>query len=743
MLSKQLIMQRVHQQVNQPAKHAKIGKVGWIAGATLLWLVCGSVNPLHAELHVGAAKVDVSPDQWPVLINGGMTSRTADKVKTPVNARAIVMDDGHERLAIVVVDSCMMPRTLLDEAKQLASTRTQLKPDRILISATHTHTAPSSFGCLGTDPDANYVPLLRQRLVEAIEAAEKNLAPARVGWGSGQAPRFTALRRWVRRPDSIVLDPFGNATVRANMHVAANPDDAIGPTGPEDPELAMIAFETLDGHPIAVLANFSMHYFSDVPVSADYFGLFCDGFEHHMNASTTTDRPAPVAVMSHGCSGDIWKKDYLRAAPEADGTIEEYAQGLLAIATEAYAAIETRADADLAMEQAELSMRYRTPDAQRLQWAQQIVEETGDRLPQTLPEIYAREQIFLNEMQTTEIIVQAIRIGDIAIASTPTETYALSGLKLKLQSPLAKTMVIELANGAEGYIPPPEQHLLGGYNTWPARSAGLEPTAEPRIVAADLSLLEKVSGRPRRAFQQTQGPAAETILGLEPLAYWRLDEMAGNAASDSSGAGRTAVYEPNVLFFLEGPIPPNEPAALGPWAEFTTDGETNRCAHFAGGRLAAQLPELQGDYSLVLSFWNGMPVGARDVAGWMFSRDYDHTLSSGGLHLGLSGGADQPGRLMLQAGNDKPQFGTSSTPRWQWGRAVLVKSGNNISVYQADAEKPEISLELTTQQAELPSIAESFFGGRSDRQDNWEGKLDEVAVFDRALNAGEVAELLK
>src|SRR5690606_37974692 len=152
-----------------------------------------------------------------------------------------------------------------------------------------------------------------------------------------------------------------------------------------------------------------------------------------------------------------------------------------------------------------------------------------------------------------------IRIGDIAIASTPTETYALTGLKLKHQSPLTNTMVIELANGAEGYIPPPEQHTLGGYNTWPARSAGLEPTAEPRIVAANLKLLEKVAGSPRRAFQQSRGPAAETILELKPLAYWRLDEMAGNAASDSSGAGRTGVYEPNVLFFLEGPIAPTEP----------------------------------------------------------------------------------------------------------------------------------------------------------------------------------------
>ncbi len=47
-----------------------------------------------AEFRAGAAVVDVTPQQLPVLVNGGMTSRSADKVKSPVTARAIVMDDG-------------------------------------------------------------------------------------------------------------------------------------------------------------------------------------------------------------------------------------------------------------------------------------------------------------------------------------------------------------------------------------------------------------------------------------------------------------------------------------------------------------------------------------------------------------------------------------------------------------------------------------------------------------------------
>jgi hypothetical protein len=87
------------------------------------------------------------------------------------------------------------------------------------------------------------------------------------------------------------------------------------------------------------------------------------------------------------------------------------------------------------------------------------------------------------------------------MAAIPNEVFAVTGLKLKAQSPLQPLMNLELANGAEGYIPPPEQHALGGYTTWPARTAGLAVDAEPRIVAALLDLLEQVSGAKRRPLE--------------------------------------------------------------------------------------------------------------------------------------------------------------------------------------------------------------------------------------------------
>jgi hypothetical protein len=690
-----------------------------------------SAQVARAELRAGAAAVDVTPTQFPVLVNGNMLSVSAQGSTSPVFARAIVLDDGRQRLAIVVVDSCMMGREFLDDVKHLAAARTDIAPDRMLISATHTHTAPASMGCLGTDADSAYVPFLREKIAEAIAVAESRLESAQVGWAVKNAANYTALRRWIIRPDRLIADPFGNLTGRANMHAGANWDNVTGESGPEDPNLSLIAFQSTDGRSIAVLANFSMHYFSGVtPINADYYGLFCRGLEDQL---TPADGGAPrcVAIMSHGCSGDIWRRDYAKGSPypDQDWTVDQYADDLVRIAMDGLKSIAYRAEADLAMAETRMTLNYRVPDRQRLEWAQRIVAAMGDRPPKTTEEVYAREQIFLQERQSTEVVVQGLRIGEIAIATTPCETYALTGWKLKLQSPLDKTMVIELANGGDGYIPPPEQHLLGGYNTWAARSAGLETTAEPKIVATALRQLENVAGKPRRPFRQTVGPAATRLEHAKPVAWWRLDELSGPRAVDASGRHCDGFYEPGVVFFLEGPRSD----------AFCLHGETNRASHFAGGRMQARIPDLGDKYTISLWFWNGMPNIARDTAGWLFSRDHDHALSDYGDHVGLGGTATKPGRLMFQHGDGPPVVGNTEIARWTWNQLVFVRDGERMRVYLNGAAEPEID---TAAPADFPpQFSSFFFGGRSDNQENWEGRLDEIAVFDRALSADDLRSL--
>ncbi len=143
-----------------------------------------------------------------------------------------------------------------------------------------------------------------------------------------------------------------------------------------------------------------------------------------------------------------------------------------------------------------MSLNYRVPDRQRLEWAQRVVAEMGDRGATNTTEIYAREQVLLHATQRTEIVLQALRIGDIAVAAIPTETYAVTGLKIKAASPLRQAMVIELANGGDGYIPPPEQHAFGGYNTWPALFVAflgllMEHVSKPLVVILDNASVHK------------------------------------------------------------------------------------------------------------------------------------------------------------------------------------------------------------------------------------------------------------
>lgn len=701
--------------------------------AVVLSLLALAAVPLtgHADIRVGATITDVTPTEFPVLVNGGMYSRNADSVKTRVNARSIVVDDGEEQLAIVVVDSCMLPRPLLDEAKQGAAEATGIPAGHILISATHAHSVPSSMGCLGTDTDESYTPLLKAKLVESIAAAQKNLEPAQVGWATADAAEYTALRRWSLRPDKMRTDPFGNQTVRATMHAGNDWEVSTGETGPEDPALSMISFQSLSGRPIALLANFSMHYFGDTPLSADYYGLFANGLQEKLGQTDVAEGTPPfVGIMSHGCSGDIWLNDYTLPEEERKPwkNLENYANALVDIAVNAYEGIEYQADVDIAMAERRLPMNYRVPDKALLEASQKIVDGLGGELPKTTEEVYAREQVLLHERQSTEIVVQALRIGEIAIATTPNETYALTGLKLKLQSPLPKTMVIELANGGDGYIPPPEQHYLGGYNTWAARSAGLEVQAEPRIVEADLQLLETVANAPRRDYQQSQGAAAQGILAAKPLAYWRMDNMGGSQVRDVSGNHTSGFYEPGMCYFLEGP-------ASG---QFNTDGEVNRAAHFVGGRMKAMVPELGTQYTLSLWFWNGMPTDARPMSGWMFSRGHDFGLDPKGDYLGL-GGTEHGAKLVFMHGNDETRAvaGKTDAERWTWNHAVLVRDGQQVKIYLNGELEIEATLEdnipLTTDQI--------FIGGRTDSQSNWEGRLDEVAVFDRALASEEIEAL--
>ncbi|NQT51379.1 LamG domain-containing protein, partial [bacterium] len=461
-------------------------------------------------------------------------------------------------------------------------------------------------------------------------------------------------------------------------------------------------------------------------VSSDYYGPFCTAFARLIGAEKLD--PPFVAIMSHGTSGDQQWMDYGRPR-KSWGSREKYAELVARRALDAYKTIQYDDRATLRMAERKLTLNRRVPDAKRLAWAKGMMAEMGNRKPRNRPEVYAREALFLHNKPTAELKLQAIRIGGLGITAIPNEVYALTGLKIKAQSPLRPTFNIELANGSEGYIPPPALHPLGGYNTWPARSAGLEVQAEPKITETVLGLLEEVSARPRRKPITPHGAYAKAVLASKPLAYWRMGEFDGPRATDASRHSHHGTYEEGVVFYLEGPES----------SQFCGEGRSNRAAHFAGGRMKASLKGLATTYSVELWFWNGFPANARAVTGYLFSRGHDGDTTCPGDHLGIGGKTSEPGKLFFFNGNALNEAAEGATPVSfkAWNHVVLVRDGVKVVVYLNGSRAAEIATEVTPTCPK--GCNEVFVGGRCDNVCNFEGKIDEVAIYGRALSADEVS----
>ena len=95
----------------------------------------------------------------------------------------------------------------------------------------------------------------------------------------------------------------------------------------------------------------------------------------------------------------------------------------------------------------------------------------------------------------------------------------------------------------------------------------------------------------------------------------------------------------------------------------------------------------------------------------------------------------------MQVG-DQRVTGQTKIERWTWHQVGLVRSPGGITVMLAGQATPEIEFPLAAPSPEQQPIAHWTFGGRSDNEMNWEGKLDEIALYGHAMNATELAQLL-
>jgi neutral ceramidase len=432
------------------------------------WAGAASKAP---HLRAGAAAVDITPTQFPVNMVGGFSANLAEGAHDPLHARALVLDDGATRLALVVVDNLGVTRETADEAKAIAAKRCGIAPDKILVSATHTHSAPPSNSTSGPPAAVAYRRILVEGIAESIVRAHSALRPAAVGAAVHPLPEEVFNRRWFLKPGKMPVNPFGQMD-QVKMNPGTSPDVLDRPAGPTDSDITILSVQDAKRKPLAIYANYSLHYVGGMPkgmVSADYYGEFARLMPSRVHGGDDF-----VAMMSNGTSGDINNIPFLVTRPprEPFEQIRIVAQKAADAAWHAWKGIGThRSDVRLGMVQREVTLRYRRPTAEQIAAAKGVLavkDEVGRAKLPHLAEHYARSTLAAAERteQTLSVQLQALRIGDLAVCAIPFETFCEIGLDLKKRSPLPHTMVIGLANARHGYLPTPAQHKLGGYETW-------------------------------------------------------------------------------------------------------------------------------------------------------------------------------------------------------------------------------------------------------------------------------------
>ncbi|MFT5299588.1 MAG: putative membrane-bound dehydrogenase-like protein [Mariniblastus sp.] len=683
---------------------------------------------VEESMQAGAATVDISPESLPALMNGGFLQKNESRVADPLFARSLVISDGKESIAIVIVDSCMFPTTLCDEIKRLASNQTGIPTNRILISSTHTHSAPAAMMCLGCAADDSYVKFVPARVAQAIADAHENLQPAKVGWAIVDGADLTNCRRWITRSDRMGTDPFGQRTVRAMMHPGYQNSDYASPAGPIDPGLSVLSVVSAnDETPICVMANLSMHYFGAGGFSADYYGEVARLLEGRIENLSGKTPPGFVGIMSQGTSGDLHWMDYSKRPTGISR--QQYSKDVADRILQAWKEIEHHPNLSIAMAEKRLTIGRRLPTRERREWARPINGNRLDHSPRNRVEVYAQQVEWIHEHPNAEVVLQAVRIGELAITAMPNEVYGITGLKLKRQSPLTATFNLELANGAAGYIPPPEQHRLGGYTTWPARTAGLVEQAEPLIVETVLELLETVSEKKRRPLVHSVSAYSKAVTSRNPIAYWRMEDMDSTQVEDTVGEN-DASYQGGVALFLPGPngsgfTAPNYANENGNRSIYG-----NRSVYLAGGYVEATLDQLDSEYTAAMWFLNSLPTDARDITGVLLSTEAETLLIAGKTS------GNQHGKLVLRCGQQS-FFSKTPVAVKRWHHVVVTRDKQHVRVYLDGAVEPQIDAKIEP----LNQAKRLLVGSDGTSETTFDGKVDEIAVFDRAMKASDVVAL--
>lgn len=427
---------------------------------------------MRAGFHI----TDITPPLG-VHLAGHFVDRPANEIHDPITARALVLDDGNSRAALLGADLVGIPEQIAAEARDLITDQTGIPPEATMIWATHTHAGPE-LGDLGWSPQSpQYNKLLPGMLAGAVVAAAHNVCDITARFAIGTEDRISFNRRYRMRDGTVQTNPgVGNPAVAAV-------------DGPIDPDVGVLLLDC-DGRTAGALVNFACHldvigsgnhsysadfpYFMHEALGAVYGPDFCSIFANgacgnlnHINVFAARRQGGfdHARLMGRTLAGEVLKADFLAEPIEL-------------------------APISCASEQVELQLRQFS-DEEIAQFRSDLddPEFASSRVSSgNFARGRAERALAIVEagISSQRVEVQVIRLGELALVAIPGEYFVEFGLQIKQCSPAGATFLIELANGSIGYIPTRAAFEGGAYE---GSSARFDAAAGETLAAAALRML--------------------------------------------------------------------------------------------------------------------------------------------------------------------------------------------------------------------------------------------------------------
>jgi hypothetical protein len=432
--------------------------------------LCTAAELLAADataLRVGAAAVELEADDS-MPIAGGIHPGRAQGQEGKLRAVALVIEKpGLAPLAIVSCDVLVLPRQLVDPVVGEIEKTCGIPASNVLIHAMHTHHAPSTARIHGAGDVELFSNRVKAAIVKAVAGAKAGMAESVFHFKLGQEPKVGMNSRLLLKDGTI--------------YWVGPRDDAVGPTGPFDPDLPVLAFKSPSGKLQALLFGHSTHAIGTLrPAvrSPSFYGLAAQELEVELGGT--------VGFLE-GAAGSTHA--YNIAPAESFRLVK---QAVLA----ALAKAEPQQVDRVAALKRPFTFRIRHFDeaAEEQAVTQYCTKRIGPGADAVIAVFrQARRELAPQQGQERTTWLAAMRIGSVAVVGVPAEFFTKLGLDIKRRSPFKHTVVVELANDWIGYTPDREAHKLGGYQVWTGLHSCAEPGTGERIVDEAVKMLAELA----------------------------------------------------------------------------------------------------------------------------------------------------------------------------------------------------------------------------------------------------------